>query len=251
MIVKCRECGKDISTEAVACPACGCPQKPIAETVPKVDKGKQGRSHIFGWIALIAFFMSNFIPAIMAPLIVLIAIIFALLEFKQGGKVFGGVVFSLCLLQVWTIADHFGGLSASMGLTNPKQIEQEAVKKYENTNLDLPVNAAQIIQQKCAEEWSNDFQMRRYCQEQQQEGIAKLGGGRPADVEPNAFKIIRGKCAADWPSDFNMRAYCESQQYEGYRSLQADNQNETSQARCAQQWPDDYKMRKYCESKGY
>ncbi len=246
MIVKCKECGKDVSTEAAACPACGCPLTPRAGSLPKAQKQK--RSHIFGWIALIAFFMSTFIPAIIAPLIVLIAIIFSLLEFKQGGKIFGGIVFSLSLLQVWLIADHFGGLSASVGLINPKQIEQQMVKKYENQNLDLPANAVQIIEQKCAEEWPNDFRMRSYCQKQQQEGIANLNRGMPHDIDANAFRIIRGKCTNEWPRDFKMRAYCESQQYEGYRSLQANSQTNSSRARCAQQWPDDYKMRKYCES---
>ena len=247
MIVKCKECGKDVSTEAAACPACGCPQKPAAGSGSEAKH--QGRSHIFGWIALIAFFMSTFIPAIMAPLIVLIAIIFALLELKQGGKVFGSIVFFLCLLQVWFIADHFGGLSASMGLTNPKQIEQETVKKYENADMGMPANSVQIIQQKCAEDWPNDFRMKRHCQEQQQAGIANLDRGMPTDINPDAFRIIRGKCADEWPRDFRMRAYCESQQYEGYRALQANSQNEASRNRCAQKWPDNYKMRKYCESK--
>lgn len=245
MIVKCKECGKDVSTEAAACPACGCPQKPVPELTHEAKK--HGQPHIFGGIALIAFFMSTFIPAIMAPLIVLIAIIFSLLELKQGGKVFGGLVFSLCLLQVWAIADHFGGFSASIGLTNPKQIEQKMVKKYENTDINLPTNAAQIIEQKCTEEWSNDFGMRNYCQEQQQEGLEKLGRGMPADIGLNAFRIIRGKCTVEWPRDFNMWAYCESQQYEAYRALQMNSN--ASRAACAQQWPDDYNMRQYCESK--
>lgn len=247
MIVKCKECGKDVSTEAAACPACGYPQKPAQGSA--TQSKKQDGSHIFGWIALIAFLMSSFIPAIMSPLIVLIAIVFSLLEFKQGGKVFGSIVFSLCLLQVWAIADHFGGLSASMGLTNPEQIEQNTVKKYENTDLGLPTNADQILQQKCTEEWPNDFRMIQHCQKGQQEGIAQLDQGMPTDIQPDAFRIIRGKCSGEWPRDFKMRAYCESQQYEAYRTLRASSVSVASQGRCAQKWPDDYKMRKYCESK--
>lgn len=247
MIVKCRECGKDVSTEAAACPACGCPQKLAAKPVTKTKE--QASSHIFGWIALIAFFMSNFIPAIIAPLIVLIAIIFSLLEVKQGGKIFGGIVFSLSLLQVWWIADHFGGISATMGLTNPKQIEEQTVKKYENADMDVPANVGVIIQLKCKEEWADDFRMRRHCEQQQQEATAKLDSGMPADIKPNVFRIIRGKCAAEWPRDFRMRVHCESQQYEGYRALQESSRSDSSRARCAQQWPDDYRMRKHCESK--
>lgn len=247
MIVKCKECGKDVSTEAVACPACGYPQRP-AET-PVLEANKQTTSHIFGWVALIAFLMSNFIPAIIAPVIVLVAIVFSLLEIKGGGRIFGGIVFFLCLVQVWTIANHFGGLNASLGLTNPKQIEQQTLKKYESVDLGIPTNSASIIQQKCAEEWPADFRMRSYCEGQQREGIAKLNTGTPPDVQPEAFRIIRGKCTNEWPRDFKMRAYCETQQYEGYRSLNATGSSDGSRARCAQKWPDDYKMRKYCESK--
>lgn len=247
MIVKCKECGKDVSTEAVACPACGYPQKPASESVPEAKK--EGRSHVFGWIALIAFVMSAFIPAITAPLIVLMAIIFSLLEFKQGGKVFGGIVFALCLLQVWSIIDHFGGLNASLGLTNSKQIEEQTVKKYANVSMDVPADAVQIIEQKCAEEWPNDFRMRKYCHDQQQKGIVQLMGSNPTDINPDALRIIRGKCAEEWPRDFRMRAYCESQQYEGYRALRASSRSEALRTRCAQQWPNDYRMRDYCERK--
>jgi hypothetical protein len=35
MIVKCRECGKDVSTEANNCPHCGCPQKQEQIGIPK------------------------------------------------------------------------------------------------------------------------------------------------------------------------------------------------------------------------
>ena len=244
MIVQCNECGKDVSTEALACPACGYPQKSKATIASKLQ------SRIFGWVALIAFFMSNFTPAILAPLIVIIAIVFAAIEFKQGGKKFGGILLLLCLLQVWFIADHFGGLSASLGLTTPKQIEERAAQKYENVDLSLPNNSDQIIQEKCSGEWPTDFNMQQHCKKQQQAGISKLAKGMPSDIPSDTFRIIRGKCTTEWPRDFNMRSYCESQQYEGYRSLQMSGQNNASRARCAQKWPNDYKMRKYCENKG-
>ena len=172
--------------------------------------------------------MSLFTPASLAPLIVLIAVIFALFEFTRGGKVFGGIALFLCLLQVWAIAEHFGGISASMGLTNTKEIEQQAVKKYESVNMGLPVDAQQIIQRKCAEEWPNDFRMRSYCEGQQREALGKLSGGQPVDIQADAFRIIRGKCAEEWPRDFRMRAYCESQQSEGYRALQTSSRSEAT-----------------------
>lgn len=247
MIIQCKECGKDVSTEAVACPSCGYPQQPVPTLQQEVKP--QGRSHIFGWIALIAFVMSNFIPAIISPLIVLIAIIFALLEFKQGGKVFGGIVFVLSLVQVWGIMDHFGKLSASLGLVDTKQIEKQTVKKYENVNLGTPVNASQIIAEQCAQEWPTDYRMQQHCKEQQGKGIASLERGMPSGIDPGAFRVIRGKCAEEWPRDFRMRAHCETQQFDGYRALQASGTSDSVRAGCAQQWPNDYRMRRHCESR--
>lgn len=251
MIVKCKECGHDVSTEAATCPSCGCPQQAIPAAAESSTRKttKDQKSHMYGWVALIAFLMSNFIPAIIAPIVVLVALVFAVLEIKQGSKAFGGIMFALCALQMWFIADHFGGLRGSLGITNPKQIEETTARKYSTTNLGVPSDADQIIEQKCAEEWPNDFRMRSYCQDQQREGVAALSQGRPASVSQDAFVIIRGKCADEWPRDFKMRAYCERQQYDGYHALQASTVDDTQRGACAQQWPNDYRMRQYCESK--
>lgn len=35
MMTKCRECKKDVSTEATTCPHCGCPQKQEKTGIPK------------------------------------------------------------------------------------------------------------------------------------------------------------------------------------------------------------------------
>jgi hypothetical protein len=204
---------------------------------------------MYGWIALIAFLMSNFIPAIIAPLVILVAFVFAVLEINQGSKTFGWIIFALCVLQGWFIADHFGGLSGRLGIINQKQIEETTAKKYSATNLNVSSDADQTIEQKCAEEWPNDFRMRNYCQKGQREGVAALSQGQPASVSQDAFVIIRGKCAEEWPRDFKMRAYCEKQQYEGYHALQAATVDETKRRSCAQQWPNDYRMRQYCERK--
>lgn len=112
MIVKCKECGHDMSTEAAACPSCGWPQQPTPAVESSTTTAKR-KSHMYGWVALIAFLMSNSIPAILAPIVVLVAFVFAVLEINQGGKAFGGIMFALCVLQAWFIADHFGGLSGS------------------------------------------------------------------------------------------------------------------------------------------
>lgn len=247
MIIKCGECGKDVSTEASACPSCGYPQKP--QVIPSQSKEKGNNAHIFGWIALISFLLSSFTPAILASLIVLVAIIFSLLEIKQGGKIFGSIAFAFSLVQAFFIMDHFSGISGAIGLTNTKEIEQKIVKSYSAEDSAPPSNVEQIIQQKCSEEWAGDYKMKSYCQEQQQEGLQKIRQQIPSDISIEASKIIRGKCAKEWPRDFQMRAHCESQQIEAYRTLATSNVNSSSNASCAQQWPDDYKMRQYCESK--
>ncbi len=249
MIVKCRECGHDLSTEAAACPSCGCPQQPTPAVTESSAVTTKGRTHIYGWAALIAFLMSNFIPAIIAPLVVLVAFVLSLLEMNNGSKIFGGTMFALCALQGWYIADHFGNLRGSLGITNPGEIEQATVKKYSATDLIIPPDANRTIEQKCAEEWPSDFRMQRHCQQQQSEGIGTLRQGRPASVSQDAFVIIRGKCAEDWPRDFRMRAHCEGQQYEAYKALQSPTASKAQRGACAQQWPDDYRMRQHCESK--
>jgi hypothetical protein len=157
---------------------------------------------VYGWVALIAFLMSNFIPAILAPLVVLAAFVFAALEINQGSKIFGGIMFALCALQAWFIADHFGGLSGSLGITNPKQIEEATARKYSATNLNVPSDANQIIEQKCAEEWPRDFKMRVYCETQQYESYRALQASSGDETQ-------RGRCAQQWPNDYRMRQYCE------------------------------------------
>lgn len=238
MITKCKECGNDVSTEAISCPSCGYPLK--QQTTPVLPANNK-KNHIYGWIALIAFFLSNITPAILAPIIVLVAIIFSLLEISGGNKVFGGIVLALSLVQIYFIADHFSGVSGTLGLTNPKEIEQKMAEKYSNSN---PINlndAELIIDQKCSEKWPGDYSMINHCKKSQYEGLQKIEKQIPSDVNTDASIIIRGKCANEWPRDFQMRAHCESKQIEAYRILAG-----ATDASCAQQWPDDYSMQKYC-----
>lgn len=248
MIIECRDCGRGVSTEAAECPSCGCPQRTAPSADPATTSTKK-LSRVYGWIALTSFLMSNFIPAIIAPLVLLPALISSLLEINRGGKLFGGIMVALCVIQAWVIADHFGGLSGTLGITNPRQVEKAMATKYSSAELNLPANTEQIIEHKCADEWPNDFRMRSHCEEQQRDGVATLQQGQPAFISSDAFIIIRGKCAQERPRDFRMRVHCESQQYEGYRALQTSTAGDPQKGRCAQQWPNDYRMRQYCERK--
>ncbi|WP_082517086.1 toll/interleukin-1 receptor domain-containing protein [Acidovorax sp. Leaf78] len=84
--------------------------------------------------------------------------------------------------------------------------------------------SGEIIAQHCEREWPEDFSMRAYCINQQQEAVEKLRQGRPSDIPEEVFYQIRRKCAREWPDDFSMRQYSEEQQTAAYRSLQSRRQ---------------------------
>lgn len=248
MLVKCPECSNEVSLSAAACPKCGHPTQTsaAAASAPAVLKV----SHSSGWISLAAFLLANFTPAILAPIFVLVGLIFAGRELSGGGKKFGAVVLCLSLLQGWFVLDHFGHLSGTLGITTAKDTDAKVAASYANVSLDIPDDWRSIAESKCREEWISDYQMQDYCVRQQSEAAQSLSTGAPADIDPEAFRVIRGKCADEWPRDFKMREYCERQQFEGFRNLKASGTSEPVRNACAQQWPNDYKMRKYCEGKG-
>jgi hypothetical protein len=243
MLLKCPECNTDVSDAATACPKCG---HPMLSTTPAA---LPDASHSAGWLSLAAFVFSSFTPAILAPIFVLVGLIFAGKELKGGGKKFGTLVLCLSLLQGWFVLDHFGHISGTLGLTTAGDADALAASKYRNASLGLPADWQEMVKAKCSEEWPADYTMENYCNHQQQEAAQQLSEGAPSDVGAGAFQVIRGKCAGEWPRDFQMRAHCEREQFEGVRSLQTEAVRESVRNACAQQWTDDYKMRRYCESK--
>lgn len=249
MLVKCPECANDVSDAAAACPKCGHPMQASA-AAPSPTPTPQKVSHSSGWISLGAFLFASFTPAILAPIFVLAGLIFAGKELSGGGKKFGALVLCLSLLQGWFVLDHFGHVSANLGITTAKDADAQAVARYANVSLDVPGDWRSIAESKCREEWASDYRMQDYCVRQQSEAAQQLATGAPADIDADAFRVIRGKCSEEWPRDFKMRAYCERQQYEGFRSLNTSSTSDPVRNTCAQKWPNDFKMRKYCETRG-
>lgn len=246
MLVNCPECGNDLSAEAVACPKCGHPR---GQTMSEGAAEKKV-SHSSGWISLAALVLATFTPAILAPIFVLVGLIFAGKEISGGGKRFGVLVLCLSLMQGWFVIDHFGHVSGALGISTAKDADEQSAARYANVSVDLPSNWRDVAEDNCREEWPTDYQMQQYCMKQQSEGAQKLALGAPAEVDASAFQVIRGKCAEEWPRDFNMREYCEKQQYDGYRAVNASSVGDGARNTCAQQWPNDYRMRQYCETKG-
>lgn len=69
----------------------------------------------------------------------------------------------------------------------------------------------------CAKDWPDDFQMRKYCQDKQIEGVAALQ--RRTMTDSADHRMIRNKCATDWSDDFQMRDYCELQQLKALAAI--------------------------------
>ena len=79
--------------------------------------------------------------------------------------------------------------------------------------------ANEVIRQKCKTDWSENFQMRAFCEQQQKGAVEKLKAGKPKDISNEEYAIVQKKCAADWPQNYLMRQFCEEQQFKGVRDL--------------------------------
>lgn len=77
-----------------------------------------------------------------------------------------------------------------------------------------------IIREHCTQEWSNDFRMRAYCQEQQLNGYNNLMKTKPAGMSDSDYQKIKSLCQNEWENDFQMMAYCEEQQVNGWQEIQ-------------------------------
>ena len=78
------------------------------------------------------------------------------------------------------------------------------------------------IRSKCEDEWTTDFQMQKYCQDEQRKGYTKL-----AEIWTDAVTNIRVtavQCVLDWSDDllfdWTMIHYCTDQQVTAWKALQ-------------------------------
>lgn len=77
----------------------------------------------------------------------------------------------------------------------------------------------EIIARHCESQWSNDYSMRAYCEDEQRRAVEGLRRQAHDDIPDQVFNHIRSSAAAQWADDFQMRLYTESSQLEAYRKL--------------------------------
>ena len=110
-------------------------------------------------------------------------------------------------------ADWSGQLSEAVDEALRNQEAEKAARSSAEPPSDA--TAAAMIRSHCTKEWSDDFQMRKYCEDQQYEGLRALRARQMTGV----LAKIRSKCGSEWPDDFQMRDYSEKQQIEALREL--------------------------------
>lgn len=115
-----------------------------------------------------------------------------------------------------------------------------------------------VIEDYCKEQWPDDFSMRAYCEENEEDGLNDLKRGKPSDISNTDFDIVRDHCSETWEDNYSMWAYCEDDQFDSIRELAegkpsdiSDNDFATIRTKCKSDWPDDFSMRVYCEKDQY
>jgi hypothetical protein len=101
--------------------------------------------------------------------------------------------------------------------TLTEAIRSQQAKNAARSSAEPPTDAAAepMIRTHCAQEWPDDFRMRKHCEDQQKTGLRALR----ARQATGTLADIRSKCATEWPDDFRMRDYCEKQQIEALQEL--------------------------------
>ncbi|NIV11875.1 MAG: hypothetical protein GWN62_11540 [Aliifodinibius sp.] len=162
----------------------------------------------FGSIALVLFSLAGPVVAQEWKAVVLKAN-----SFKEDGS--GNLIVKLA--SGATIKIPKEDWSSEWSAAVDEAIKNQEMEKAARSSAEPPSDAiaAAMIHSHCAKEWPDDFKMRKYCEDQQYEGLRALRARQMTGV----LAKIRSKCATEWPEDFKMRDYCEKQQIEALRKL--------------------------------
>jgi hypothetical protein len=92
--------------------------------------------------------------------------------------------------------------------------------RADDSNHDEFANGPAIIEKHCEEQWPQNYSMRAFCIEQEENALDQLKGGRPSDIPQEIFRKIRQRCAEQWPTNFSMRLFTEQEEFKSFRKLQ-------------------------------
>ena len=102
-MIKCRECGKDVSNQADACPHCGCPVKKADAIIEAAEKKKTENLCLIGMIVAIVSWFLDLLGLV--GITALILSVLGLKEAKGKYKTFAiiGIVFASIEIVLKTI----------------------------------------------------------------------------------------------------------------------------------------------------
>ena len=136
-LVKCIECGKEISDKAISCPYCGCPisninNKTTEVTITSQPTQVENKNSVFGIVALCTAGLSLFLPYIVSIYIVPVAFVLAIVSIiKKEGKA-GKIALILAIISTCWVIYVSTSITATLNGDKPLPIpgiqEQKSVK---------------------------------------------------------------------------------------------------------------------------
>lgn len=120
------------------------------------------------------------------------------------------------MMNVWMNAQVFNRGHYAPTVASPAAAAAAAASQSTAASAPATGGPMSVIRPKCAKEWPDDFKMRAFCEEQQQEGYRKV---QSRAMTSGDQQTIRRKCSSEWPDDFKMQDFCEEQQLEALRKL--------------------------------
>ena len=85
------------------------------------------------------------------------------------------------------------------------------------------IDAEKMIRAYCAAKWAADYEMQKYCIDEQIEAAAKVYDHQEKYAPESEERKIMDRCVGKWTRagviDFEMVAYCIDEQMKAYRAL--------------------------------
>ena len=109
----------------------------------------------------------------------------------------------------------------------------------------------QAVKEHCAEEWSNDFAMQKFCIDQSVSGHREFSAKWSSEQDPVMLEAF-DNCRHEWGIEWNMVSFCAEQQLSGRGKIPntlsglPDDASSAIRTHCESEWPADFAMTAYC-----